>query len=166
MYIPLLYSFPVWTQEFWHINTGKYICIRVYLHRTAMSVTTVPSPWPAPPSARQDGGWRFGRQQTVPLSWLFDLRRNVSITPRQLMGCYALLCVLSLLVAAGFWWRGVTIVSLFTGLELLAVGAALLVFARHAGDRETITLTHREMSVVQQVGPAIEQVRFRAECVR
>jgi uncharacterized membrane protein len=60
----------------------------------------------------------------------------------------------------------VTIVSLFTGLELLAVGAALLVFARHAGDRETITLTHREMSVVQQVGPATEQVRFRAEWVR
>ena len=131
-----------------------------------MSVTTAPSPWPAPPTARQDGGWRFGRQQTVPLSWLFDLRRNVSITPRQLMGCYALLCVLSLLVAAGFWWHGVTIVSLFTGLELLAVGAALLVFARHAGDRETITLTHREMSVVQQVGPATEQVRFRAEWVR
>jgi hypothetical protein len=60
----------------------------------------------------------------------------------------------------------VTVVSLFTGLELLAVGAALLVFARHAGDRETITLTHREMSVVQQVGPAVELVRFRAEWVR
>ena len=48
-----------------------------------------------------DAGWRFGRQQAVPLAWLFDLRRNVSITPRQLMGCYALLCALSLLVAAG-----------------------------------------------------------------
>jgi uncharacterized membrane protein len=131
-----------------------------------MSVTTAPSPWPAPPAARQDGGWRFARQQAVPLAWLFDLRRNVSITPRQLMGCYALLCVLSLLVAAGFWWHGVTIVSLFTGLELLAVGVALLVFARHAGDRETITLTQGEMSVEQQVGPVVEQVRFRAEWVR
>lgn len=131
-----------------------------------MSVTTAPSPWPAPPAARQDGGWRFGREQSAPLAWLFDLRRNVSITPRQLMGCYALLCVVSMLVAAGFWFHGVTVVSLFTGLELLAVGAALLVFARHAGDRETITLTHRELSVVQQVGPAVELVRFRAEWVR
>lgn len=131
-----------------------------------MSVTIAPSPWPAPSAARQDGGWLFGRQQAVPLAWLFDLRRHVSITPRQLMACYALLCVLSTLVAAGFWWHGVTIVSVFTGLELLAVGAALLVFARHAGDRETITLTHRELAVVQQVGTAVEHARFRAEWVR
>ena len=114
-----------------------------------MSVTIAPSPWPAP-AARQDGGWRFGREQSAPLAWLFDLRRNVSITPRQLLGCYALLCAVSLAVAAGFWLHGVTVVSLFTGLELMAVGAALLVFARHAGDRETITLTQREISVVQQ----------------
>ena len=131
-----------------------------------MSVTIAPSPWPAPPAARQDGGWRFGREQVSPLAWLFDLRRNVSITPRQLMGCYALLCAISLLVAAGFWLQGITVVSLFTGMELLAVGAALLVFARHAGDRETIILTGREMSVVQQVGPVVERVSFRAEWVR
>ena len=73
---------------------------------------------------------------------------------------------MSLTVAAGFWLHGVTVVSVFTGLELLAVGAALLVFARHAGDRETITLTQREISVVQQVGPSVERVRFRAEWVR
>lgn len=131
-----------------------------------MSATIAPSPWPAPPAARQDGGWRFGREQAAPLAWLFDLRRHVSITPRQLMGCYLLLCSVSLLVAVGFWWQGVTVVSLFTGLELLAVGAALLVFARHAGDRETITLTGREMAVEQHVGPAVERVCFRAEWVR
>jgi hypothetical protein len=97
-----------------------------------MSVTIAPSPWPAP-AARQDGGWRFGREQSAPLSWLFDLRRNVSITPRQLLGCYALLCAVSLVVAAGFWLHGVTVVSLFTGLELVAVGVALLLVGE-AGD--------------------------------
>ena len=91
-----------------------------------MSATIAPSPWPAPAPARQDGGWRFGCELSAPLGWLFDLRRNVSITPRQLMGCYLLLCTVSLVVAAGFWLHGVTVVSLFTGLELLAVGAALL----------------------------------------
>jgi len=131
-----------------------------------MSATIAPSPWPAPAPARQDGGWRFGCELSAPLGWLFDLRRNVSITPRQLMGCYLLLCTVSLVVAAGFWLHGVTVVSLFTGLELLAVGAALLVFARHAGDRETITLSGREMSVEQHVGPVVERVRFRAEWVR
>ena len=131
-----------------------------------MSATIAPSPWPAPPPARRDGGWHFGREQSAPLAWLFDLRRNVSITPRQLMGCYLLLCAVSLVIAVGFWLHGVTVVSLFTGLELLAVGVALLVFARHAGDREAITLTAHELSVEQYVGPAVERVRFRAEWVR
>lgn len=131
-----------------------------------MSATTAPSPWPAPPAVRHDAGWRFGREQVAPLAWLFDLRRNVSITPRQLMGCYALLCTISLLVAAGFWSQGITVVSLFTGVELLAVGVALLVFARHAGDRETITLSGGALSVAQRVGPVVEHTSFRAEWVR
>ena len=131
-----------------------------------MSATIAPSPWPAPPLARPDGGWRFAREQASPLAWLFELRRNVSITPRQLMSCYLLLCAFSLAVAGGFWLHGVTVVSVFTGIELLAVGGALLVFARHAGDCETITLTDREMSVEQHVGPVVERVRFRAEWVR
>lgn len=131
-----------------------------------MSATIAPSPWPAPQPLRQDGGWRFAREQASPLAWLFDLRRNVSITPRQLMGCYLLLCALSLAVAVGFWLQGVTVVSLFTGVELLAVGAALLVFARHASDRETITLTGSEMLVEQYVGAAVARVRLRAEWVR
>ena len=97
---------------------------------------------------------------------MFDLRRNVSISPRQLLGCYALLCGVSLAVAAGFWLQGVTVVSLFTGLELLAVGVALLVFARHAGDRETIVLTGQELQIEKHVGPAVERVSFRPEWVR
>jgi len=131
-----------------------------------MSATLAPSPWPAPPAPRRDAGWRFGREQAAPGGWSFDLRRNVSITPRQLLVAYALLCCLSLAVAVGFWSQGVTVVGLFTGIELLAVGAALLVVARHAGDREVITLTHREMAVEQRFGPGIARTSFRAEWVR
>ena len=131
-----------------------------------MSVTFAPSPWPAPPASRQDAGWRFGRAQAVPLGWLFDLRRNLSITPRQLMAAYALLCALSLAVALGFWWQGVALVGLFTGLELLAVGGVLLVVARHAGDREIITLTGGELAVEQRFGPAVLRTAFRAGWVR
>jgi uncharacterized membrane protein len=131
-----------------------------------MSVTLAPSPWPAPPPSRRDAGWRFGRELTQPEGWQFDLRRNVSITPRQLLGAYALLSCLSLLVAAGFWSQGVAAVGLFAGLELLGVGVALLVVARHAGDRETITLTDRDVSVERHIGPAVERVTFRAEWVR
>ena len=131
-----------------------------------MSVTFAPSPWPAPTASRRDAGWRFGQEQAAPLGWLFDLRRNVSITPRQLMTAYALLCGLSLVVALGFWWQGVALVGLFTGLELLAVGVALWVVARHAGDREVITLTGGELAVEQRVGPGVLRTAFRAEWVR
>jgi uncharacterized membrane protein len=132
----------------------------------SMTATLAPSPWPAPSAPRQDAGWRFGRELSSPIGWLFDLRRNVSITPRQLVAAYALLCSVSLVVAAGFWSQGVTVVGLFTGLELLAVGVALLVVARHAGDREVITLTGRELAVEQRVGPAVDRLSFRAEWVR
>ena len=135
-------------------------------HLPPMSITLAPSPWPAPPASRRDAGWRFGREQASPAAWRFDLRRNVSITPRQLVAAYALLCGVSLVVAGGFWWQGVTVVGLFTGVELLAVGAALLVVARHAGDRELITLADHELSVEQHVGPGIAHTKFRAEWLR
>ena len=131
-----------------------------------MSVTLAPSPWPAPAVARCGGGWRFAREQVAPLAWLFELRRNLSISPRQLLLAYALLSALSLTVAAGFWSQGVVVVGLFTGLELLAVGVAMLLVARHARDRETITLTPGELSVEQFVGPAVSRTSFRAEWVR
>ena len=141
-------------------------CQNTFQAPSSMSVTLAPSPWPAPSAARRDGGWRFGREQSVPLAWLFELRRNVSITPRQLAIAYGLLSGLSLLVAAGFWSQGITVVTLFTGIELLAVGVALLVVARHAGDRETILLTGRQLSVEQRVGAAVACTSFRAEWVR
>lgn len=131
-----------------------------------MSVTLAPSPWPAPPPSRRDGGWRFCRESTSPAGWRFDLRRNVSMSPRQLVGAYALLCCVSLVVAAGFWSQGVTAVGLFTGLELLAVGVALLVVARHAGDREIITLSDHDVAVEQRFGQGVAHISFRAEWLR
>lgn len=131
-----------------------------------MSVTLAPSPWPAPAAPRRDAGWRFGREVAAPSGWRFELRRNVALTPRQLGTAYGLLCLLSLSVAAGFWWHGVAMVGVFTGLELLAVGVALLVVARHAGDREVITLGNGQVAVEQHFGPGIEHTLFRAEWVR
>lgn len=132
-----------------------------------MTATLAPSPWPAPTAPRREGEWRFGRAQGVAgTSWLWELRRNCSISPRQMLVAYALLCVLALAVAFGFWWQGVQLVMAFAGAELLAVGIGMLVMARHARDREIITLTGREMAVEQHVGPVVERTSFRAEWVR
>ena len=131
-----------------------------------MSVTFAPSPWPAPSAPRHGGAWRFAREQSAPAALLFELRRNVSMTPHQLMLAYALLCGVSLAVAVWFWSFGVVAVGLFTGLELLAVGVAMLLVARHAGDRELITLSGGALAVEQRCGPAVARTLFRAAWVR
>ena len=128
-----------------------------------MSATLAPSPWPAPASPR--GRWRFGRETAGDgLQWV--LRRNCSISPRQLLGVYLSLCAASLLVAGGFWWQGAPAVLAFAGVELLMVGLAMLVHARHAADRETITLANRELAVEHLCGNATDRSSFRAEWVR
>lgn len=132
-----------------------------------MTATLAPSPWPAPTTPRRDGDWRFGRAIGQPVaSWLWELRRNCSISPRQMLLAYLLLCAVALLVALGFWWQGVQLVMAFAGIELLAVGVGMLLMARHARDREIITLSGREMAVEQHVGPVVEHTRFRIEWVR
>jgi uncharacterized membrane protein len=83
-----------------------------------------------------------------------------------MLQAYLLLCTVALLVALGFWWQGVQLVMAFAGIELVAVGIGMLLMARHARDREIITLSGREMAVETHVGQQVERISFRAEWVR
>jgi len=71
----------------------------------------------------------------------WTLQRNCSMTPRQVARAYAVLCTISLAVALAFFLRGVWIVLAFSLLELACVGLALVLYARHALDRERISLS-------------------------
>lgn len=114
-------------------------------------------------------GLRFGREVVLShergaaraLQW--QLRRNCSITPRQMLGAYALLCTISLAVALFFWFTGARTVLAFTGFELMLLGAAMLLFAHHAGDRETLTLVGRSLLVERAVGTRVERAAFSAD---
>jgi uncharacterized membrane protein len=134
-----------------------------------MSTVTAPGRWPASSGVPSGAAWQFGRWVELPgqpgpvLQWM--LRRNCSITPRQLMAVYASLCVVSAVVGAGFWWHGAPFVMVFAGIELLLVGLALIVYARHAADRETITLSMRDLRVERFFGRQVERADFRAEWV-
>ncbi|HWI10324.1 MAG TPA: DUF2244 domain-containing protein, partial [Burkholderiaceae bacterium] len=71
---------------------------------------------------------RFGAEAGAgdhALQWL--LERNCSTTPRQMMGFYASLCLVSLAIGVFFWMQGASLVMPFASLEILAVGVALLV---------------------------------------
>lgn len=96
--------------------------------------------------------WRFGR--------------NCSISPRQLLHFYIALSLFSLLVALYCWLVGATLVMPFSGLEVLAVGAALLVYARHAADRESISLAPGAMVVEWESAGRVDRAEFNPRWVR
>lgn len=134
-----------------------------------MTATFATRSWPLPPGAARGLPWLFGREVVLTglpgapkaLQWL--LRRNCSITPRQLGLVYLSLCGISLLIAGFFFAQGAPFVLAFAGVELLAVGVALLAFARHAGDRETLTLVGRSLHVEQCFGSRVQRTDFAAD---
>ena len=72
----------------------------------------------------------------------WTLQRNCALSPRQVAIAYAVLCSGSLAVSlAVLLLHGIWVVLAFSLLELALVGLALLIYARHALDREHIALS-------------------------
>ena len=98
------------------------------------------------------------------MAW--HLRRNCSVTPRQLGLLYGSLCLVSLSIGLWFWWMGARLVIGFAGLELLALGAAFLVYARHAADGETVLLQGGRLIVEKECAGRRERLEFGSAQVR
>ena len=96
--------------------------------------------------------------------WL--LKRHCSLTPAQLGWLYASLCVVSMAIAGFFWAQGATMEMPFAGAELVAVGAAFLFYARHAGDGERIVLQGGQLVVELDTGGYTQRAEFNREWVR
>jgi uncharacterized membrane protein len=94
------------------------------------------------------------------------LRRNCSMTPRQLASAYLLLCMGSFGIALVFLLAGLWIVLAFALVEMAAVGAALLHYARHALDCEHIALSEQCLLVERVRGRRVQQLRFDPHWVR
>lgn len=98
------------------------------------------------------------------VQWL--LKRNCSSTPRQMLGGYAAICCVSMAIALFFWQQGATLVMPFAGIEMLALGAALVVYSRHATDCEQIRLQVDSLTVEQVFGGRVERAEFAPDWVR
>lgn len=107
--------------------------------------------------------FRFAHVNGQEVAW--RLRRNCSVTPAQLGRFYASLCLVSASIGAGFWVFGAPFVLGFAGLELLALGAALLVYARHATDGETVCLRGSRLIVESDHAGRRECVEFASASV-
>ena len=108
--------------------------------------------------------FRFATVRGQDIDWF--LNRNCAVTPAQLGWFYLSLCVVSLGIATAFWLQGAVLVMPFAWLELLAVGAGFLVYARHAADRERISLRDRHLVVELEQAGKLERMSFRREWVR
>jgi len=98
------------------------------------------------------------------VQWL--LKRNCSIAPRPLLFVYLGLSAASLAIATFFWLQGARLVMPFAWAEVLALGVALMVHARHACDHERIALAQGRLTVEWTVANRTERVEFAAAWVR
>jgi len=92
----------------------------------------------------------------------WHMKRNCSLAPRQLLGTYLSLCAIGLGLGGLFWIHGAPFILPFAGAELLAVGAALVVYSRHAADHESLVLRPGRFSVVCASVKKTERADFAA----
>lgn len=112
--------------------------------------------WCQDATARESFDERSASSRTR--TWVF--KPNCSLTPRQLAIFYLSIVCVTLGIAAGFCMFGMWMVLPFAGIELLVVGIALLVYARHAGDYEEITLNGRQLNVAVMRASRLSTVKL------
>ena len=107
---------------------------------------------------------RFATEDANGLRW--DLVRNCSITPRQFAALYGSLCIISTGIGVVFWWQGATLVASFAVLELVVVGIAFLLYARHATDGERLRLAQDQFEVEIERAGTVTRTVFQRHWVR
>lgn len=108
--------------------------------------------------------FRFATVSGQNIHWF--LKRNCSVTPAQLGWLYLSLCVVSLAIAGAFWFRGAKLILPFAWLELVVVGIAFVVYARHAADGERISLSGGQLVVELENAGRLSRAEFDREWVR
>ena len=88
------------------------------------------------------------------------------MTPGQLAASFALIAFVSLIIGAFCWFQGAVLVLPFASLELLAVGIAFVVYARHALDGERICLEGSVLVVESENAGEIVRREFQRAWVR
>ncbi|MGE0072539.1 MAG: DUF2244 domain-containing protein [Thiomonas sp.] len=111
-------------------------------------------------------GSLLSRPQREQNAWVWRFRRNCSISPRQLLGVFVSFALGSALLAVYCWSEGARLVAPFAVIEVLAVGAALLVYARHAADYERISISDQAVVVEWVFGARQGRLEFHPRHVR
>ncbi|RQH04637.1 DUF2244 domain-containing protein [Paraburkholderia dinghuensis] len=96
----------------------------------------------------------------------WTMKRNCSVSPRQFMYFYVSLAIVSIAIAVLQLINGAWLVLPFTGIELLVVGGAFAIYARHAVDYERIRLYPNRLVIEQVSADKLSQFEFDPRWVR
>lgn len=88
------------------------------------------------------------------------LKRNCSMSPRQVGIAYGMLCLFTFTIASVFALHGMWMVLAYAALESGGLAIALLYYARHATDHEHIALSEGCLLVERIEAGACAQVRL------
>jgi uncharacterized membrane protein len=84
------------------------------------------------------------------------------MAPAGLAKVFAALAILVLAIGAGFAAMGAWLILPFAGLEVLLLGAAFVLYARHAADYERIEVESGHLTV--EVADGGSTARYRMSC--
>ena len=91
-------------------------------------------------------------------AWMF--KRNCSFTPKQVGLFYLAQSSFALFVATFFYFRGVWMVFIFTTIVLIILAIALLIYARHTTDFESIQVQGRRLIIRIADGAKTEHLEW------
>lgn len=94
------------------------------------------------------------------------LRRNCSLSPRQLGWWLGSLGAVSTTIAALFAFLGAWPVVPFACVEVGALGLAFVVYARHASDYERIVVAPGKLVVERVVGGSLARIECEPDWIR
>jgi uncharacterized membrane protein len=106
----------------------------------------------------------LAESEPVLKDWL--MKRNCSVSPRQFVCFYVSLALFSLAIAFVLVLAGAWLVLPFTGIELLVVGIAFAIYARHAVDYERVRLFPNRLVIEQVSAEQVTQFEFNPRWVR
>lgn len=99
-----------------------------------------------------------------PQSHEWVMRRNCALSPQQLGFWFLAIASISLLVAFGMYAAGAWVVLPFACVEILGLGTAFVVYARHATDFERVVV-QSEGVVVDRGSSAESPTGIRERCM-
>jgi len=123
-----------------------------------VSTPSLESPWE---NARRELAFREEHD-----GFSLTLKRNCSISPSGLACVFAALALAVLAIGTGFAIAGAWLILPFAGLEVLLLGGAFVLQARHATDYERIALERGQLVVEVVDGQQCARYELDARRVR